>query len=277
MPHTVFKKVTVTFLTLITLMLPSLFAAGDITGGKVSAYLKGAYEDVASAESKLKNAGFEVVGEDTITPELTSVVFTCPTLKKMANKPKRGFGAVMRLLVNKKDNEIAVTNPLYFEKAYLQKDFDESSAKKVLSKINSAFPALHDSKDNMKYKNLAKYHFMFGMPYYEDMDKVAKGTHDVLVQKAQSSGKVVFTLPLGEERTLLGCKLSDKTAKFLNKIGTKNAAVLPYAVLVEGDTAYMLAPKYYLALSYPQLKMTQFMKIANVPGKIKKECEKLFQ
>jgi len=277
MQHSVFKKFTVVFLTLISLTIPSLFAAGDVTNNRVSAYLRGDFQDVSAVESKLQNAGFEVIGKDTISPDLTSVVFTCPTLKKLGNQPKRGFGAALHVLINKKDNEISIMNPLYFEKAFLQDDFDEASVKKVLSKLNAAFPALKDSKDNLKYSKLPKYHFMFGMPYYEDMEKIGSGAHDALVTKAKSSGKTLFVLPIAKDRTLVGCKLSDSTAKFIDKIGTKNATVLPYTILIEGEKAYILAPKYYLALSYPQLKMTQFMKIANVPGKIKKECEKLFQ
>ncbi|RUM68889.1 MAG: hypothetical protein DSZ05_00310 [Sulfurospirillum sp.] len=277
MPVSILKKYAIAFFTLFALMLPSLFAAGDVADGKVSTYLRGAYQDVASVESKLKGAGFEVVGKDTITPDLTSVVFTCPTLKKLGSASKRGFGAVMHVLVNKKDNEISVTNPLYFEKAFLQGDFDEASAKKVLAKINTAFPGLKDSKDSLKYSDLEKYHFMFGMPYYEDMEKIGSGAHDALVQKAQNSGKAVFVLPLANGNTLVGCKLSKRTAKFVKKTGTRNAALLPYTVLIEGDNAYILAPKYYLALSNPQLKMSQFMKIATVPGKITKECSALFK
>lgn len=254
----------------------TLFAAGEVHNGKVSTYLRGGYTDVATVESKLTAAGFEVLGKDQIAPELTSIVFTCPTLKKMANKPKRGFAATLHLLVNQKDNEISVTNPLYFAKAFLQKDFDEAKAKKVLAKINTAFAGLKDSADSMSYDDLAGYHFTFGMPYYQDMERVGKGAHEVLVEKAKSKNPV-FVLQLDTQRTLIGFKLKAKTAKFVNKIGTKNAALLPYSVLIEGDAAYILAPKYYIALSYPLLKMTQFMRIATVPGKITKEAEKLFK
>ena len=277
MPFTRFSRFTVLLVTLLTLTAASLFAAGEPHDGKVSAYLRGAYMTPDAAEAKLKSAGFEVLGKDQITPELTSVLFTCPTLKKMANQPKRGFVGAMRLLSNKKENEITVTNPLYFAKAYMQKAYDDAAAHKVLSKLNSALPGLKDSRDALKSGDLAGYHFTFGMPYYEDMEKVASGAHDALLQKAKATGNVTFELPLAKDRTLIGYKLSDKTAKFVNKIGTKNAVVLPYAILIEGDKAYILAPKYYLALSYPQLKMTQFMTIATTPGKITKECKAAFK
>ncbi len=267
-----FRRLSMLFIAVMTLFSFSLSASE-----KVSAYLQGPYQDAATVASKLKSAGFEVVGQDEVAPGITTVLFTCPTLKKMGNNPKRGFVAVMRAMSNKNDNLLSVTNPQYFGRAYMQKEYNDADAQKVLAKINKAFPGLKGSKESLGAGDLAKYHFTFGMPYYEDMDKVAKGAHNDLVEKIKGNGKAIFTLPLGENRTLVGCKLSDKTSKFIKKIGTKNAIVLPYAVLIEGDAAYILAPKYYLALSYPQLKMTQFMKIATTPGKITKECKKAFK
>ena len=275
MPHNRFKPLFIALLALFS--LSSLFAAGEVHDGKVSAYLQGAYADAATVESKLKGAGFEIVGKDEVAPGITTVLFTCPTLKKLGSKPKRGFAAVMRAMSNKNDNMLSVTNPLYFERAYLQKEYDDAAAHKVLGKINTAFPGLKDSKDALKAKDLAGYHFTFGMPYYEDMDKVAKGSHNALLDKLKKSGKMVAALPLANGSTIAAVKLSDKTAKFIKKTGTQNALVLPYTVLIEGDAAYILAPKYYLALSYPQLSMSQFMKIATVPGKIEKECKKIFK
>ena len=39
----------------------------------------------------------------------------------------------------------------------------------------------------------------------------------------------------------------------------------------------MLAPQYYIAVMYPKLKMSQFMKIATVPGAIAKDIDKVFR
>ncbi len=54
------------------------------------------------------------------------------------------------------------------------------------------------------------------MPCYEDMEKVASGAHDALLQKVRATGNVTFELPLAKDRTLIGYKFSDKTAKFIN-------------------------------------------------------------
>ena len=271
------RSIYIIMVTGLLFFTTNIFAAGEVHDGKVSAYLQSSYEDVASVSSKLSSGGFEVLGKSSISPDLTTVIFTCPTLKKLGNQDKRGFAAVMRVLVDKKDNQISITNPIYFLKAYLQKSYDEASAKKVLAKINATFSSLKDSKDALKFKDLAGYHFTFGMPYYEDMDVVAKGSHDTLVSKIKASGNVAFILTLSANRTLVGLNLDSKLSSFVNKIGTQNALVLPYPIFIEGDKAYSLAAKYYLALSYPQLKMTQFMTIATVPGKIEKACKKVFK
>jgi hypothetical protein len=52
---------------------------------------------------------------------------------------------------------------------------------------------------------------------------------------------------------------------------------MPYPILLEGGVAKMLNPKYYLAVSYPMLKMSQFMAIASVPDDMIDECEVMFK
>ncbi|HIP46974.1 MAG TPA: hypothetical protein EYG95_05395 [Campylobacterales bacterium] len=270
------KKLVVATLATVTLLNTSAFA------DKVSTYLEGALQEASAVQTALKGAGFTVLAEHQIDKKgnLTTVVFTCPTLKKMADKEEKGFASVLRVLVNKADNEISITNPIYFSKAFLQKSYDEAGAKKVLDKINQAFPGLKGSSDGMDFDDLDGYHFMMGMPYFDDMAKVGKGSHDELLAKvkAYKGGKnLVFELNLSKDRTIVGFKIGKKTSKFIKKIGTKNAALLPYVVLIEDGKARILAPKYYLALSYPSLSMSQFMTIATVPGAIEKDCSKAFK
>ena len=274
---TVRRQTFVLFATMLLLSL-NLFGAGELKGGKVSTYLVGALQDEASVTSALKGAGFEVLTSFAVDAQgqLTTIVFTNDALKTMANKKHRGHAAVLRVLINSKDSEIRITNPLYFGKAFLQSDYDSASSEAILAKLNGAFSNLQDSSENMKFSKLEKFHFMFGMPYYKEMDTVAKGDTAALVQKAQAGGNVAFVLNLSADRVLLGYKLSDKTSNFVSTVGTKNALVLPYTIIVEENKAKTLAGKYYIAVSYPQLKMGQFMKIATIPGAIKSECESAF-
>ena len=253
--------------------------AGSIEKEFISAYLRGPLATAAQVEADLKNAGFELLGTHAIDKkgDLVSIIFTCPSLKKMASKKSRGFMGVLKVLVDDVNKQISIANPLYFAKAYLQDDFDKAAATKVLEKLNQTFEGLKNAKDGMEFDDLSGYHFAMSMPYYEDMESVASGEDAKLIEKAKASGSVVFELALDNGATLLGIKLDKRTTKFAKKIGSQNASVIPYTVLIEKGEAKVLAPKYNLALHYPLLSMTGFMTIATVPGAILKDCEKIFQ
>ena len=183
--------------------------------------------------------------------------------------------ASLRLLVNKKDNHISITNPLYMAKAFMQDDFNDKVPKETLARITSNFKDLLNSKDQLKFQLLPKYQFMNGMPKYENMIDVAVG--DDLLAKAQKHKRVVFMQKLDNGSMLIGIKLRKRTNKFTAKIGTNNAGLLPYPILIENGKAKILDPKYYIAVMYPLLQMSEFMTIATIPGAIEKDCQRIFK
>jgi len=249
---------------------------------KVSTYLVGSYVNAETAQSKLTEAGFEVITAYKVDKkgQYTSILFTNSALKAKANKTDRGFAAVLRLLVNNEKQEISITNPIYFDKAFMQDDANYQAALVVEKSLRDAFGELTNSTDKWAYEELSGYHFMMGMPYYEENAVLAEGENATLLEKAKSYKKgknLIFELQIGEGRTLLGYALGKKTSKFVKKIGYQNAQVLPYTVLIEEGKAKILAPKYYIAISYPQLTMGEFMTIASVPGAIEKDLAKPFK
>jgi hypothetical protein len=195
----------------------------------------------------------------------------------MASKKNRGFMGVLKVLIDDVNKQISINNPLYFTKAYLQDNFDKTTATKVLDKLNQTFEGLKSAKDSLEFDDLSSYHFTMSMPYYEDMINIARGDNGKLIEKAKASGSVIFELILDNGATLLGVRLDKRTTKFAKKIGANNASIIPYTILIENNEAKILAPKYNLALHYPLLNMTGFMTIATVPGAIIKDCEKIFQ
>ena len=250
---------------------------GEVTKGRISAYLRGAFMEVKEVEEKLKSAGFDVLVSAPINKKATliSVVFTNKALISMASKENRGFMANLRILVDTKEKRISITNPLYMTKGFLQSDFNEKEAKKLLVKLVETFPKLKNSKDVLKFQLLPKYQFMNGMPHYEDMIEVASG--DDLLERIKDNKKVVFTQTLENGATLIGIKLGKRTRKFPKRIGRNNAAMLPYPILIENGKAKILDPKYYISFMYPLLKMTEFMTIATVPDAMVKDCERVFK
>ena len=253
---------------------------GEVDKGRISAFLRADIMDVKTATEKLKKAGFDVIATLPLDKKkkLISIVFTNSELNKMASKTNRGYMATLRLLIDPKNKQISITNPLYLGKAMLQEDYDEAVSKKVLLAITKEFSGLRNSFDKLKYSLLPNYQFMDGMPYYKDMEVIARGD-DLLakLERKKSKKKVVFKLKLGNGSTLVGVKLSKRTRKFPKRIGSKNAGMLPYPVLIENGEAKILEPKYYLALMYPQLSMEEFMTIATIPGAIIKDCTKIFR
>ncbi|AKF26019.1 hypothetical protein YH65_08345 [Sulfurovum lithotrophicum] len=250
---------------------------GEVVHGRVPAYIRGKYIDVKEAEKRLKKAGFTILGETTLDKKgnLVSIVFTDKGLRKMAGKKNRGFAASLRLLVDKKDNHISITNPIYMAKAFMQDQYDDKAAKATLKKITDNFENLLNSKDKLKFQLLPNYQFMHGMPKYQDMVVVARG--DNLLSKIKNNKKVLFVQKLDNGATLIGVALGRRTGKFIGRIGTNNAALLPYPVLIENGEAKIMEPKYYISVMYPLLQMSEFMTIATVPGAIIRDCGKVFK
>ncbi len=248
---------------------------------EVHAYLIGELMTAEAVSAKLTEAGFEVVGTYLVNKknDLQTVVYTNEALKAMASNPSRGFAGIGRILIDGTNKKISISNPEYFGKAFMQDSADYSELKKIKDTLTAAFTGLTESADKWVYADLSDYHFMVAMPYYQDSIIVGEGPTEELLKKAESykSGKShLFTVKIAEGKYLVGYELSKRTAKFPEKTGIQNAGLLPYTILIENNEARILDPKFYLAVSYPQLTMGQFMTIATVPGAIEQDLSKPF-
>jgi len=250
---------------------------GEVNHGRVSAYLRGEFMEVKEVEETLKTAGFAVLVSAPVNKKgtLISVVFSNDALVSMASKSNRGFMANLRILVDTKEKNINITNPLYMTKGFLQTEFDEKEAKKLLAALIEHFPKLKNSEDALKFQLLPKYQFMNGMPHYEDMIEIASG--DDLLERIKDNKSIVFQQTLKNGSTLVGIKLRKRTRKFPKKIGRNNAGMLPFPVLIEEGKAKILDPKYYIAFMYPRLQMTQFMTIATIPDAMINDAKRVFR
>ncbi|WP_424189968.1 hypothetical protein [Sulfuricurvum sp.] len=242
----------------------------------VATYKIAPYSDVESTKSKLSSAGFEVVGTYK-TDAGTSVLYTNAAMKAMGNKPTRGLAAVGRILVDDERHQVSIANPVYFGKAFMQKEYSHATASAALVSLEKAFGPLKDSKDKWEFDGLAGYHFMVGMPYYEDMGIVGEGSTADLVAKAQNAKGTTAVVKVGNDRYVAFVTLDRRTNGFVKKIGTQNGQLLPWAVLIEDGKAKALSAKYFIAISYPLLTMTEFMTIATVPGAIEADLKKIFK
>jgi hypothetical protein len=271
----------VVFFTGCSNSIPSAKSVSNPYIGKdISAYLIGKYVNVETAKDRLIDSGFNIVATYVPINKGTIIVFTNAALKAEASKYGRSNASILRLFVDEKLDTISITNPIYFGKAFMQDEFNYKLFSKQLAYIKNAFPELKGSKDKMKFEDLATFHFMVGMPYYQNPDILAEGTNAELLRKVENykHGKhLIFKLHLTNTTTLLGYELGKETKKFVQKIGRTNAAILPWTITIENGEATALNAKYYIALGYPLLTMNDFMGIATVPGAITKELEKVFR
>lgn len=243
---------------------------------EVAAYKIAPYASVEDTKSKLASAGFEVVGTSKGDAG-TTVLFTNAQMKASADKATRGLAAVGRLLVDDERKQISIASPVYFGKAFMQKEYSHAAAAANLGALEKAFGPLKDSADKWEFAKLAGYNFMIGMPYYEDMMIVGEGSTADLVAKAQNAKGTTAVVKLSDDRYVAFVDLDRRTKGFVKKIGTQNGQLLPWAVLIEDGKAKALSAKYFIAISYPLLTMSEFMTIATVPGAIENDLKKIFK
>ena len=140
--------------------------AGESQAPKVvKAYMIGAMMTAEDVSAKLTTAGFEVIGTYQVNKKnkLQTVVFTNDALKAMANKPGRGFSGIGRILIDGKNAQTSISNPVYFGKAFMQDSADYAQMLAVKDSLSAAFPGLKESSDQWNYADLADYHFMIGI------------------------------------------------------------------------------------------------------------------
>ena len=238
----------------------------DKVPAKLTAHYLAGIQSVADIKAKLKSNGFTILATERILKNKTVITITNNELKAT-----NSYMATLHILVNSKDNEVRVQNPSYLASAYL-KGYKYGDFKATLNSLEKVLSTMIPVLQKKRIDELPEYHFMFGMPYFEDTLTVAQNVRTPKVSK------ISYSLKLPNGVILVGHRLSQKTRSFLNKINqSQNAQLLPYESMIKNGKATILDPKYYLALSLPNLTMRQFMKIATIPDAIEKEIEKAYK
>ncbi len=230
-------------------------------------------QSVSEVTFHLEQNGFTVLSSDEILKGKTVISFTNDVLKQTSS-----FLSVLHLLVNQ-EKEIRVQNPSYFAAAFLEGKYKYGDMNTTLEALDKALDGIYEVKAHYRLADLPEYHFMFGMPRFKDTILVAKG--DDLVSKLKENNArqyIAYLLELPNGAVLVGHKLKPGTYTYLQKIKAENnAQIFPYPVMIKDNRAFMLAPKYYLALSLPYLSMTDFLKIASAPEMIAKDIKAVYK
>ncbi len=244
-------------------------------------------QKVEATKAALTKAGFTVAGSYSPYPNSVVIGVTNDELRSNAAKSEHGgFGAAMRVSVTKVKDEVQVsyTNPSYLANAYrMAGDLKDTSAKlqATLGRIEEFGAA------GLTPAKLRKYHYTFGMEYFDEPNTLASyGSHEEAV-KAVEAGlaagkqgvtKVYRVDVAGKKETLFGVAMKGEGDQkymddkyLMSEIDfkdVKSTAHLPYDILVSDNKVYALYARFRIAISFPDLSMmgaNSFMNIMKAP------------
>jgi hypothetical protein len=242
-----------------------------------------AADDVAA---KVEAAGFQVIGRYEPYPGAVVLAVTSDELKAAAAQARFGaYAAAQRVTVTKVGEElqVAYTNPVYMGAGYrLKADLSPVAARlaAALGTVEEYGPA-----EGKKAKDLRGYHYMIGMPYFDDPWKLAtfpsQGEALAAVEAGLAAGrggtKEVYRTKVSEDETVFGVALSEgcgadaNVMKHVDFKPVRSTGHLPYELLVSKGEVFALHAKFRIAINFTDLKMmgdNSFMRIRCAPDSI---------
>jgi hypothetical protein len=250
-------------------------------------------EKADAAKAALAANGFTVAGTYSPYANTTIIVVTNDELKSNAAKSEHGgFGAMERVSVVKAGNDVQVsyTNPVYWANAYRM----ASDLKDVSEKLEKALGRVEEfGAKGLSASKLRKYHYMFGMEYFNEPSVLAEHkSYDDAVKAVETNLAAgtagvtkVYRIDIpGKQETVFGVAMKGKSDAdkymddkyIMSEIDfkdVKSAAHLPYEILVDGNKTYALYARFRIAASFPDLSMmgsNSFMNIMKSPEAIRK-------
>ena len=281
----------------------SLVLAGNmLLGQELKPYTMGAQSSEAldvvreKTSQALVAAGFTILGDYQPALDETRWVYVINS-NEMTGAVQEfggltGFAAALRVGLTVEDGmvNISYTNPIYLGYAYFQKNFSDvedkfltvqKKLKQAMTDLDTVMDQPFGSEEGLTPKDLRKYHYMFGMEYFEDVVELTEfssyGVGKSIIESKIAKGgdtKLVYAYEVpDQDLKLYGVALSGEAgeAHFLPIIdigSPKHTAFLPYEILLMGNTAVMMHGRYRIALAFPDLTMTTFSKIMSTPGNI---------
>ena len=262
------------------------FVLGSVSSGDFD-------RKINETKAALTQQGFSIVGEYAPYANAHVIAVTSDELKRIAAQTERGgYAVVQRVSVTKVGDNIQVSyaNPLYIEHAYQL----GASMAPVAQKLQAALGKQEEfGAKGQSAKDLRKYHYTFGMEYFDDVYKLESyASHAeavAAVEKGLAAGEQGITkiyrvdVP-GKQVTVFGVAMKvpangDKNMDDQFQMGIvdfqelKGTAYLPYEVMVRGKDVEALHMRFRMAVHYPDLKMmgdNSFMKLMKAPDAIEK-------
>jgi len=230
---------------------------------------------INETKDKLKNAGFEIVGEYSPVENTHIIVISSSSLKNYARQSENGiYGVIQRISITVVDNNIQVsfTNPTYMAHVYRLKT-DLADITQML-KNSLGFVKEFGSAEGLSKTDLRDYQYKIFMPDFTDKLELAEyENQEQAIQAVMNSIKnnkggvsQVYRVDLTDKQeTIIGVNLkgndnsecsSDKY--ILSKIDfkkIKSRGHLPYEMIIKKGNVYALFAEFRIALSFPDLSM----------------------
>lgn len=241
---------------------------------------------VERVRDKLKQGGFQIVGAYAPYRSAYVLAVTTPELMQIAvDDPNAAWLAAVRVAATRVGDRIQISyaNPDYLRYAYRIK----ASLSGVTRHLRDALGAqLSFGARNMTARKLRRYHYAFGMEYFDDqMELVDYGNYNSALRQVgkhlreRSDGvSRVYQVDLPDvQRTLLGVAITQgegsdgKVMAAIDKGRYRHTAHLPYEILIDGGKVKALHPRFRIAIDFPDLKMsgkTSFFQIMSSPDAI---------
>lgn len=228
-------------------------------------------------KGKVEAAGFEIAGTYSPYDGAIVVAITNDDLKKSAaSSDFGGYEAGQRVTITKVGDDIQVSysNPEYYANTYRLED--TSGATAALKSLETALgnkETFGTGKKQLSAADLRKYHYMFGMEYFDDPSELASydSQEDAIaaVEEGLSQGRggatKVYRIDIpGKDETVFGVALNDSGCSGdeyimsrVDKDPIRSTAHLPYEILVSDGDVYALYARFRIAISWPHLPMIQ--------------------
>ncbi len=256
-------------------------------------------EKTTSTRRALEAAGFEVYGQYSPVEGTNIIVVTNDELKNIAAmSDKGGYGAGQRVSVTEVGDtvEVAFVNPVYIQYGYRLKGDMQPVYDALVASLGNV-RSCGGGKKKMTAKKLEKFHYMMGMPYFDDPselgsfdsyeDAVAAVENGLAVSGDALTQVYRIDIP-GKKQTLFGVAMSSETTGnkymddtfIMNEIDFKevrSTAHLPYDILVTDGEVEALHARFRIAINFPDLSMmgdNSFMNIMPSPDAIKASLTK---
>ncbi|MDH3353944.1 MAG: hypothetical protein OEL79_01875 [Chromatiales bacterium] len=287
---------------LVAFMLSAFMFAAEAASEKYMPFVlafttSGNVENVKNdVRKKLVSANFDVVGSYSPYAGASVLIVTNDALKSNAAKSEfGGYGAIQRVSITKvgSDIQVSYTNPTYMSHAYRMKGDLKGVTKQLEATLGrkKGFGA----KKPLRARKLRKYHYMFGMEYFDDTDAhllAEHSSHEAAIKAVEGNlakklGGVseVYRVDIpGKDEVVIGVDLDqtpggdkymsdDYIMSIIDFKDLKSTAHLPVEILISGNNVYALYYRFRIAMNFPNLSMmgdNSFMNIVESPEAAKK-------